>query len=175
MSMPTHFDKAKYENILLYILKKCSSKPSFGRTVLYKLLYFCDFNYYELYEKSLTGETYRRIDHGPAPTHIQKILDTLKSQKKIRHLKTPYYGKIQDRFIPTAEPDLSGLMAEELKVVDSVIEKISDMNAKQASEFSHEDIPFKSTGEKKVIDYEMVFYRTPAYSVRQYPPNDQLL
>ncbi len=38
----------KLINVLLYILEKCAGKPNVGETVLYKLLYFSDFNYYEL-------------------------------------------------------------------------------------------------------------------------------
>lgn len=41
----------KFKNILLYILSQCAGKPNVGETVLYKLLYFSDFNYYELYEE----------------------------------------------------------------------------------------------------------------------------
>ena len=46
---------SKFRNILLYILEKCAGKPNVGETVLYKLLYFSDFNYYELYEEHLSG------------------------------------------------------------------------------------------------------------------------
>ena len=37
----------KFKHILLYILERCAGKPNVGETVLYKLLYFSDFNYYE--------------------------------------------------------------------------------------------------------------------------------
>jgi len=41
----------KFKEVLLYILGKVGSKPNIGQTVLYKLLYFIDFNYYEKYEE----------------------------------------------------------------------------------------------------------------------------
>ncbi|MBI3234315.1 MAG: helix-turn-helix transcriptional regulator [Bacteroidetes bacterium] len=37
----------KFKNVLLYILERCAGKPNVGETILYKLLYFSDFNYYE--------------------------------------------------------------------------------------------------------------------------------
>jgi len=37
----------KFKEVLLYILGEVGSKPNIGQTVLYKLLYFIDFNYYE--------------------------------------------------------------------------------------------------------------------------------
>ena len=41
----------KFKQVFLYILKKVGAKPNVGQTVLYKLLYFIDFDYYELFEK----------------------------------------------------------------------------------------------------------------------------
>lgn len=54
ISVPT-LQVNKFKNVLLYILERCAGKPNVGETVLYKLLYFSDFNYYELYEGHLTG------------------------------------------------------------------------------------------------------------------------
>ena len=55
ISVPT-LQVGKFRNVLLYILERCAGKPNVGETVLYKLLYFADFNYYELYEEHLTGQ-----------------------------------------------------------------------------------------------------------------------
>ena len=38
----------KFKQVFLYILKKVGAKPNVGQTVLYKLLYFIDFDYYDL-------------------------------------------------------------------------------------------------------------------------------
>jgi transcriptional regulator with XRE-family HTH domain len=37
----------KMKDMILYILGKCAQKPNIGKTVLNKLLYFSDFNFYE--------------------------------------------------------------------------------------------------------------------------------
>lgn len=44
ISVPT-LQVKKFKNVLLYILERCAGKPNVGETVLYKLLYFVDFNY----------------------------------------------------------------------------------------------------------------------------------
>ena len=49
---------AQIKNLILYILGKCGQKPNVGEIVLNKLLYFCDFNYYELTFDSITDSTY---------------------------------------------------------------------------------------------------------------------
>lgn len=46
------------KNLVLYILGKCGQKPNVGEIVLNKLLYFCDFNAYELTFESISGTDY---------------------------------------------------------------------------------------------------------------------
>jgi len=69
------FNKSKFIQLFLYILDNCGSRINVGKTVIYKLFYFMDFDFYELYEDHLTGEAYRKIHHGPAPCHFSEIAD----------------------------------------------------------------------------------------------------
>ena len=159
----------KFKNVLLYILERCGGKPNVGETVLYKLLYFADFNFYESYEEHLTGATYRRLQFGPAPLEFDEIVRDMISKKEIRVINSEYHGFSQRRYIPLEEKaDLNELKASEKKILDDVIDRFSDKSAKWLSNFSHGDMPWKATAEKDVIDYELVFYRDPAYSVRDY-------
>jgi len=57
----------KFKEVLIYILQQVGSKANVGETVLYKLLYFIDFNFYEKYEEQLIGATYKKNHHGPPP------------------------------------------------------------------------------------------------------------
>lgn len=158
----------KFKNILLYLLERTAGKPNVGESVLNKLLYFVDFNYYEIYEEQLIGASYIRNHHGPTPVELIKVLDTMVEEGAINRIKTKYYNYDQIRFLPNKKPDLTGIKASEIKVIDDVIERYSDMSAKSISEYSHHDVPWLSTREGEKIDYESVFYRTPAYSVRSY-------
>ena len=44
----------KAKNLILYILSKTASLPNVWKTVIYKMLYFCEFDRYELTWKRLT-------------------------------------------------------------------------------------------------------------------------
>lgn len=167
ISVP-HFKKDKFKNIVLYVLERCGAKPNVGETVLYKLLYFADFNFYEMYENQLTGATYRRIPHGPAPQEFTRIAEEMVKKGELKKDAIDYYGKRQKRYLPLQKADLTKLQASEKEVIDKVIDQLSDLNATQISDYSHEDTPWKVTPEGDVINYELVFYRTPAYSVRTY-------
>lgn len=165
------FNKDKFKQVVLYILDKCGAKANVGETVLYKLLYFSDFNYYELFEDYLTGAAYRKISYGPAPCGFQHIVQEMIDEGKLKKVTTEYYGNPQKKYLPLVNADINGWKwsAREKEVIDNVIERLSPMDATTISEFSHEDIPWEVTKDKEIIDYDTVFYRKPPFSVRAYP------
>jgi len=162
-------NREKFRQVLLYVLERCGARPNVGETVIYKLLYFIDFNFYELYEQHLTGEAYRKISFGPAPCHFAEIVDKMIERGEVKKITAEYYGKRQKKHIPQVKPDLSKLDGRELEVMDNVIDRLSSMNASSIEDYSHEDVPWQVTDDREIIDYESVFYRKPAYSVREYP------
>jgi len=161
-------NRGKYKTILHYIIKECGSRPNFGKTVLWKLLYFVDFDFYELYEEKLTGENYKNINYGPAPEHFNEIMKELKSKKLIGEIKERVITYDKQRYIALKEPDLKSLSAHEKEVIDNVIKRYGSYNAEKIKEIVHQDIPVKATKLKERIDYELVFYREPPFSVRSY-------
>lgn len=162
-------DRGKFKQVLLYILEKCGAKPNVGETVLYKLLYFCDFDFYEIHEKLLTGMSYRKINYGPAPCDFNEIISEMIEKGEIKKINTEYYGNPQKKYIPLVDVDLKKIGLEGKEIIDKVINKLSDMDAATITEYAHRDIPCDTTPDKEIINYELVFYRAPAYSVRNYP------
>lgn len=167
ISVPT-FKVNKFINVLLYILERCAGKPNIGETVLYKLLYFSDFNYYELYEEHLTGAKYRKLPYGPVPQKMEMIISQMIDKRQIQRIKTEYHGYIQTRYLPLEKADLTCLKASEKEILDKVIEQMSDWSAATISNYSHKDMPWMASKEGEVIDYELVFYREVPFSVRNY-------
>ena len=158
----------KFKQVLLYILNKVGSKPAMGETVIYKLLYFIDFDFYEKYEEQLIGATYIKNNYGPTPKEFKKIVDNMIDNAEIVKVKSEYFRYPQTKYLPLVEPKLSILKAHEIKLIDEVLEKLSDMNAHQISDYSHNDVPWLTAEKGEVINYEAVFYRTPPYCVRSY-------
>ena len=158
----------KFREILLYILNRVASKPNIGETVIYKLLYFIDFDFYEKYEEQLIGATYIKNRYGPTPVEFKKIVGKMISDEQIVTVKNNYFDYPQTKYLPLRRADLSGFKANEVELINSVLNKLSDMNASQITDYSHNDVPWLTTEDGKVIEYEAVFYRTPMYSVREY-------
>lgn len=169
ISIPSdQLNYSRFKNILLYLLEKCAGKPNIGETVLYKLLYFADFNHFEEHEKFLTGATYRKLPYGPVPHYLDKVFERMMDAGELQKIKTDYFGYPQMRYLPLKKADLDLLTGAEKETLDQVIDRYSDWSASAISEYSHKDIPWKATDEGEVIDYELAFYREPPYSARAY-------
>jgi transcriptional regulator with XRE-family HTH domain len=167
ISIPAE-DVVKFKNVLLYITQKIGALPNVGQTVLYKILYFCDFDYYEKFEKQLTGARYIKNHFGPTPVAFAKIVKEMIVDGQIEELKTKYFKNDQTKYIPVTEPDLSVLTGQELSHIDEEIERLGGKTATELSNYSHKDVPWIATPEGKEIPYEAVFYRTDDTSVRKY-------
>ncbi|OGF51633.1 hypothetical protein A3I27_00285 [Candidatus Giovannonibacteria bacterium RIFCSPLOWO2_02_FULL_43_11b] len=160
----------KFEQVLLYILAKIGGKPNIGQTVLYKLLYFIDFDYYEKYEEQLIGARYMKNTHGPTPVMFAKIIDRLEKERKIEKVKSKFYKYEQTKYLvnPDMSLDLSTLSVQEFAHIDWEIDRLGDLTATQISALSHIDTPWVAAGDRKPLEYEHVFYRPDETSVRQY-------
>ncbi len=165
----------KFRQILLYILKKVGGKPNVGMTVLYKLFYFIDFDYYEKYEDQLMGLVYLKNHHGPTPLLFENLISDMTKKGEVEIIKSKFYQYPQTKYLvnPEIEPDLSILNGQEQEHIDWELRRLSDLTANQLSELSHKDVPWISAENSKPLDYESVFYRTPETSVREYDNTDE--
>lgn len=156
----------KLKNVLLYVLERSAGKPNVGETVLYKLLYFADFNYYEIYQEFLTGAQYRKLPFGPVPQKLDAVIISMIRDKQLQRIKGNYHGYPQTRYIPLQKPDLTKLKGSEMEVIDRVIAQMSDWSAAAISNYSHQDMPWRVTKEGEVIGYALAFCRQPPFSVK---------
>ena len=100
----------KFKEVLLYVLNKVGSKPNIGETVLYKLLYFIDFDFYEKYEERLIGASYIKNHYGPTPAEFKEIIDDI-GGGVLDVIKEPIYELVStitdqfplDELLPTEE------------------------------------------------------------------------
>ncbi len=83
----TEKDLEKFKQVLLYVLGKVGSKPNVGETVLHKLLYFIDFDYYEKFEENLIGATYIKNHHGPTSVELKDIIGDMQKNREIEAVK----------------------------------------------------------------------------------------
>lgn len=115
-------------------------------------------------ELGISRQTYIKYENGSCDMPLEIV-------RKLSKLFDVDYSCLIDNFLPSdplEKPDLTLLSIQELEFIDSVLEKHSDKTATELSAFSHKDIPWLGAKDKEVLDYEAVFYRTPATFVRCY-------
>lgn len=164
INIKLHRDKLR--NLILYILSRCGGKPNVGETVLYKLLYFIDFDSFELTEKSITGLKYVKLQFGPVPVVKEycPVLEKMVENNEIKIIKQEYHGFPQKKYIALTDCDQSIFKADEIILINRVINRLSDMTAAKIEAYVHEDIPWKATGTGEIIDYRLVFDRTALFA-----------
>lgn len=164
----------KFKEVLLYILEKVGAKVNVGETVIYKLLYFIDFDFYEKYEEQLIGATYIKNNYGPTPVEFKKVIETMEKDGEIELVKSTFFNYPQRKYLPRKKAVLKSLSALEKEHIDEVLNrsvsgtKLVDMTAHQISEYSHGDVPWQAHKNGEKIDYESVFYRNDPYSVKEF-------
>lgn len=163
----------KLREVLLYVLEKVGAKPNVGETVLYKLLYFIDFDYYEKTGHSVTGLTYLRNHFGPTPSlEFKDIVDGLVQKDELEVVETEYFKNTQKKYLPRKHIKLAKLTANELQHIDETIQRLGDKSAKELTELSHFDMPWRVAKQGEKIDYRFVFYRSDLTAVTE--PEDEL-
>lgn len=161
-----NFNPKKLKNIILYILEKCAGKPNVGETVLYKLLYFIDFDNFEINNKSISGLSYVHLQYGPVPAAGQylPVIEDMKAHQELRIILQDYFGLKIKRYINLVAYDIGTLCPKETKVIDEVIGSLSNMSAAQIEEYSHGDAPWQLTADKEIISYSLVSERQTPYA-----------
>ncbi len=158
----------KFKEVLLYLLEKVGARPNIGETAIYKLLYFIDFDYYEKFEKQLTGAKYIKNHFGPTPIEFKKITDQMIEYGEIEKIKSRYFQHEQKKYLPRRTADLKILLAQEIQHIDEVLARLAWKNASELGEYSHSDTPWRIHKIGEEISYETVFYRDDDHSVKNY-------
>jgi uncharacterized phage-associated protein len=156
--MPKISEK-KYQEIILYLAEKLGGEIK-GKKKLAKLLYFVDFDFFEKFEKSLTGDVYKALPMGPFPITMEKVLAGMVKEKKLA-IK---FEKERADYNPTEiyrvkEKITGNFTKEERQILDRVILKYGHLSGKQLEDLSHAEAPYIGTAPNQEIAYELAFYR----------------
>ncbi|MAG44602.1 hypothetical protein CL633_01810 [bacterium] len=155
----------KYQQAILYFCWKLH-KQIRGKKKLAKLLYYLDFDYYEKYQKSFTGEIYKKLPMGPFPSSLEKITKAMAKSKQIVIEKINEW----DGYNPTEvyktlkKPNDSSFSTQEKSMLNRVIKKYGHLNGKELENLTHSEAPYIGTEDKKEIPYELSFYRGTDFS-----------
>ena len=149
-------DEKLRELILLIATLSEGDKP-FGKTKLNKVAFFSDFIAYLMFGKSITGHEYQRLPEGPAPRQLLRVIPALRrpaepdSDLAVR--VDDYYGKALERPFALRIPNTKKFDAEEVKLVEDLVQEYWGKNARQMSDMSHRFIGWALARNGETIPY----------------------
>lgn len=159
-------NEKKYGNLILYIASKLDGVIK-GKKRLAKLLYFADFDFFEKYEKPITGEIYKALPMGPFPVHMEKMTKNLSDDRK---LIISFEEPIKADYNPTEvykserSADESVFSEDEINIINRVVLKYGHLSGKQLEDLTHAEAPFIGTAPNEEIPYELSLYRGTDFS-----------
>jgi uncharacterized phage-associated protein len=152
---------AKYENAILYLCDKLGGQIE-GKTKLYKLLYFIDFDRYKLKEskQTITGDSFKKWDNGPVPQQCDEIIDGMIKSGKIEKTSMDIgFSHPLEVFVAKEKPDIKTFSAADQFVMNYVIVKYGSLNGTELASITHEEAPFVATEIYHSIPFDYALLR----------------
>lgn len=152
----------KMKELILYLASRSEADPRFSSTKLNKLLFYCDFTAYQQLGQPITGQSYHKLQFGPAPKAMLPILDQMKRDLDCVEIEREVYGLKQRRVQAERAPELSVFTAEELRLADQILGNLWEQSATEVSDLSHEHIGWRAAALNEVIPFETAFVGDPS-------------
>ena len=152
-------NQKKYKNAVIFFAKKIQN-GTLGKLKLMKLLYYLDFDFFEKYGRSITGDEYLRFENGPVPRMGEKILKEMSGKEiKISKRKVAQGYNDQQHIEALIDFDVNVFEKEELIMLEEIASKWEKFTGAEMKNASHGEAPWIATKPNDIIDYNLALYR----------------
>lgn len=117
---------------------------------LMKLMWYTDFLSYKLYGRAITGLVYQALPMGAVPIGHDLMIDL----NGIHYEEIDMGDGTACRFLASEKKSYPSLMAEEKKVIDTVITKLGKMSTKDIVAFMHQEQAYRKTAFRDIISFQ---------------------
>ena len=152
-------NREKYKQAILFLLNGSANNIQLGKVKLFKLLYYVDFDHYQSYEAPVTGDTYRKLDYGPVPSHAQEIIDEMEADGLVEVSQRQVGNYLQNTFLALAKHDTNKFTATEMEILGQVEKKWAAHTRSEIVAATHGEAPWRAVGMGDEIPYSLAFYR----------------
>lgn len=144
---------SKNTQLVLAILSECRDVDDITELKLYKLMYFCETNYFQEHNERLTTTRYLKNTFGPTPCYPPEFFEKLKDFVDVITKEYRYYflknGIDVEKVIKDIDYDF----------IKDEVKRYKYLSAPELSNLSHQDTPFLMAEYKKIIRVENSIYR----------------
>src|SRR3989344_7236121 len=157
--MATKINQAKYRNAILFFANRIQN-GTLGKLKLMKLLYYFDFDFFEKYGRSITGDEYLRFENGPVPRMAEKFFKQMDGKDiKISKRKIADGYRDQQHIEALAPFDITVFDKEEILLLEELASKWERFSGTEMKSATHGEAPWIATAPNAVIDYNLAYYR----------------
>lgn len=154
-------NERKLREMILYFANMSFKDDSFASTRLNKLLFNADFRAYQAFGKSISGATYKALKFGPAPAHMDGIVERMRRDRLLAIRQVDYHGKPQRKPIALRSPELDKLFSvDEKNLMFDVLNEYWSRSAVSVSDESHEFLGWLAANEGEEIPYSVALVDT---------------
>jgi hypothetical protein len=162
--MEVRYNEAKFTELVVLAADRLRDDRAGGATKLNKVLFFIEFTHLRRHHALISGCTFQKLAHGPAPRQLLPVRTRLIEAGEAELTTEDFLGRPQHRLVPRRSARLELFDASELQTVDDVLEQLRDMNALQVSELSHEEPGWRLTELAETIPFSTAFLNFPQVS-----------
>lgn len=137
--MERNLEREKLKAALHYVIARVGSRPGFGATKLYKVLWFANARTFVLTGKPIFACDFVREKHGPVPRDAMNLRQELTKEGRAKIWRDGWYNRQIWRFKSLTPPDMSSFSEQEIESLNYWSKHIDeDHTAESISEQSHD-------------------------------------
>lgn len=140
-------------NLLLYFLPQSSIQFN-SPLKLNKVLFYADFACFKNTGRSLTGLSYRAIQHGPVPSCYDNLFAELKNHSYLQSDTVESGDNLIEIYKASKAADMSVFTETEQQIIDNVVHVFANVSTKSIRDTSHEERAWKNHfNQRDLISY----------------------
>lgn len=147
----------RYRSMLLLFVREAGREARvLKKTKLANLLYLADFAWYYKTKSSMSGMTYRKLSFGPAADTYFTLIDALEAQGVLnitQVLREDYHMYAITETKASEKTKLTGLSAEQAKLIKTIWKKWKDADTKEIIGFTMRQQPYARAEDGAPIAY----------------------
>ena len=144
-----------FEKTKALIAKISTEIKYITKTKLMKCLWYSDYLAYLRYNVSITGLVYKHEEYGALPISSDYLVKLNEFM-----ITTTYIGSYEALVISYVGEEIQYdtiFSKEELEIIDEIIKKLSQLGAKEISDYMHKELAYMSTKPHEIIPFDMQY------------------
>lgn len=142
---------------ILYVSDKSKDAPRFGLIKLNKIIWRADFTAFAERKVPVTGRSYQKLEHGPAPVEMRPLLRQMEQEKLIEIDRNEITPEVVEQRVFAMVPAYQHFFSpDDAAYLDAAIAYYWNKTGMEASDDSH-DMGWKTREIGDEMPYELAF------------------